>query len=70
MKQEDVAQAFLETIVPEFPEAERTEEGNKEFQNMIHELYLNSLSRGQKRKYMNKENKFSNRIRKQLNKKK
>lgn len=69
MKQEDVAQAFLETIVPEFPEVERTEEGNEQFKNMIHELYLGSLTRGQKRKLMNKENKFSNRIRKQLNKK-
>lgn len=69
-KDTQIAQAFLETITPEFPEAERNEENIEAYKRMINELYINSLSRGQKRKIMNKQYKFGNQVKKLLNKKK
>jgi len=65
---EQVIQASLELSVPDYPEVERTEESVEEYKQMIEDFYFGSLTRGQRRKQMIKENKFSNRIRKQLNK--
>lgn len=66
----DLAKVFLETITPEFPEVDRTKDKELEFKEMMYEAYINSLFRKQRRKLMNKEYKFSNRIKKQLNKNK
>lgn len=68
MGEVEVTQAFLETITTEFPEVDRTEDKELEFKEMMYEAYINSLPRKQRRKLMNKEYKFSNRVRKQLNK--
>lgn len=62
-----VERVFLETIVPEYPEVERTEESDLEYREMINELYIESLSRKEKRKIKNPKFKFSNEIKKKLN---
>lgn len=69
-KDTQIAQAFLETITPEFPEVERNEDSDLAYREMVFKAYIDSLSRGQKRKIMNKQYKFGNQVKKLLNKKK
>lgn len=59
-------QAFLETIVPEFPEQEGTPEQRIEFEDMMFDSYINSLTRAQKRKIKNKKFKFSEVVKRKL----
>lgn len=64
--QEQIIQAALETAIPDFPEAERTEDKELEFREMMYEEYVKSLPRKQRRELMNKKYKFSNQIKRKL----
>lgn len=66
MKLEELEKSFLEKITPEYPEAERTEESFREYQEMIMDEYTSYLSRAEKRKIKVKKFKFSEVVKKQL----
>jgi predicted GIY-YIG superfamily endonuclease len=68
IKIEDVEKAFLESIVPDYPDVEATEKAKEEFEEMMLETYVKSLSRKAKRKMLNPNYKFSNQVKKKLNK--
>jgi hypothetical protein len=63
---EQVIQASLELAIPEFPEAERTEDKELEFKEMMYEEYIKSLPRKQRRELTDKKYSFSKQIKKKL----
>jgi hypothetical protein len=66
LSQEQVIQAALETAIPDFPEAERTEDKELEFKEMMYEEYIKSLPRKERRELTDKKYSFSKQIKKKL----